>query len=535
MIKYLKNNQHFILAFAVFLIYFSPNLFFQDEAHILIRDNLDSNVVWYKNIAQSTVLFGDNSDTVDWIKNGIPRGLFVSEFNIIIWLYYFFSPETAYHINIILQTLIAFIGMMLFVSKYVFIQTKDKLDKYVITLISLIYALLPFWPSSGIGISGLPLLMYVLLNIYYKTEKKWEWLILIFFPFYSSLFFSGVFTVSLFFFYFLTKQIIDKRINIRIFVAFALITLFYLLVEYRLIQMILIEGYESGRVISQIRTAQSLNIKGVIGLTFKEFAKGYYHYHKMIYPIVFFVVLFSLFLLKNERTKIVKGLIIIYVLSLFPTVFFLKEFHFLLELGYLKSFQLRWHVVVPFLWYWLFAYVVYHLILKYKKFSFGVISMLSIQLLFVLFSVGDNNFYGNEYAENGFYRTFFDKENKEAKSFKEYYRYKDFDIIKKYIPSRSKVVCIGITPAIAQFHGYKTFGGYYSLNKKGYLDLFKKIQNIEQVNFYNKAYLNINTEINYALLKKLGYRYLFSSFSIDNNNLYLIKKINNSLYIYKIN
>ena len=236
---FLKEKGHLVLAFTILLIYLSPNIFFPDDARLLVHDNLDSNVVWYKNLANSPVLFGENTDAVAFTLNGLERGVFASEYNFIILLYYFFDALTAYHLNIIIQTLIAFLGMYLFSKRYIF--ENDKKCTYYIVLISLGFALIPFWPSGGVGVAGVPLLFYALLNIY-NGEKNWlNWAWICFYPFYSSLIFSGLFVVVFLFLVFLVKMRGDKKINYTLIIAFFILTALYILVENRLFSFVILD------------------------------------------------------------------------------------------------------------------------------------------------------------------------------------------------------------------------------------------------------------------------------------------------------
>ena len=110
----LVAHKYKILALLVLVIYLFPNIFFPSKAKYLVHDNMDSNVVWYKNLTESGKIFAGNYEKIERSLGGIDRGCFLTEFNVNIWLYRLFNPLTAYNINIILMHLFAFFSFLVF-------------------------------------------------------------------------------------------------------------------------------------------------------------------------------------------------------------------------------------------------------------------------------------------------------------------------------------------------------------------------------------------------------------------------------------
>ena len=162
------NNKWLFLAFLVLAIYLSPNIFFPNEAHFLIHDNLDSNVVYYKNLAESGKMFASNLDVIPNSLGGVPRAAYPTEYCLFVLLYLLFPALAAYNINILIMHLVAFLGMYLLIGKFVF---KNE-NKFAISSISLLFALLPFWPSGGLSIAGQPLILFAFLNILLKVFNQ---------------------------------------------------------------------------------------------------------------------------------------------------------------------------------------------------------------------------------------------------------------------------------------------------------------------------------------------------------------------------
>ena len=543
MIKYLKNNQHFILAFAVFIIYFSPNLFFQDEAQVLIHDNLDSNVVWFKNVVESPNLFGGNYDKIERALNGIERGLYMSEYRVTVWLYILFPPQTAYHLNIILLHLIGFVGMFLLLKDYIFRNAVDA--KYEITLIALAFSLLPFWPSGGAGISGLPLLFYSLLNIYHSKHKlgSWSWIVL--YPLYSELFLSGLFVVPALAIYFLYRMVTEKKIVISVFFGLFIITVLYIASNYRLFLMMLFDGFSSGRQLKEIETGGQLNIKGFLGISFRETFTGQHHFHTMTFPFITVFTVITVILIKESRKIILIGMVLLFSISLLDNLSSWEvATPYFSKIDILSRVRFRWKSLSGLIWYIVFAKSCYYWYLsKYKK---ALVPLLSLNVLLIMFSVGDGFRY-TEYTENSFHKTFFDTDNPDNSTFKEFYMIEQFKELKKIIPENTKVACFGIAPELAQYNNYNTFGGYSVLYSSEYKKLFNDVAGYDKPiahPFYllsDKPTTSLDNRIKrikFSILKDEGYEYFLSRYPITSKKLTFITHIkgdlNRDIYLYKI-
>ena len=101
-------------------MYLSPLFAYTGVFYVPAFDNLDSNVVWYKILAESGMIFSDNNDIVPNMMHGIPRSSYPGEFNVLVWLYYFFEPETAFIINELNIHFVAFISMYIFLNNCIF-------------------------------------------------------------------------------------------------------------------------------------------------------------------------------------------------------------------------------------------------------------------------------------------------------------------------------------------------------------------------------------------------------------------------------
>jgi len=113
-----KELRWILFALLILTLYLSPLFILQENAHIRVHDNLDSNLAWYKVLAKSGQMFGDVDAVIPQIINGVPRNAFGTEYSIIVWLYAWFPTMIAYGLSQALTRVVAFIGMYLLLKKH---------------------------------------------------------------------------------------------------------------------------------------------------------------------------------------------------------------------------------------------------------------------------------------------------------------------------------------------------------------------------------------------------------------------------------
>lgn len=178
---YRTNRIYIILALVIIALYLSPLYILGENAHVLILDNVDGAVPTLKVLAHSGQIFGGMDSTVPQVMNGLPRNLMGTEFNLQVFLYWALPAFAAYVTNLTLMHLIAFLGMLLLLRRYVLPENRY----YGLAVgVALTFALLPFWPYGGLSIAGQPLVLYAFLNIRARRDNKWDWFILTLVPFY---------------------------------------------------------------------------------------------------------------------------------------------------------------------------------------------------------------------------------------------------------------------------------------------------------------------------------------------------------------
>ncbi|KKL24457.1 hypothetical protein LCGC14_2415140, partial [marine sediment metagenome] len=59
-IKEFIIKNHLYISFIILFVYLSPFLIFWDDIPVIIHDNLDSTIIWWKILSNSKMLFADN-------------------------------------------------------------------------------------------------------------------------------------------------------------------------------------------------------------------------------------------------------------------------------------------------------------------------------------------------------------------------------------------------------------------------------------------------------------------------------------------
>lgn len=550
-----RNKLLLIGALLLIALYLSPYYILGEDTRVRIHDNLDSNVVWYKLMADTHTLFGGIHSVIPNIMNGLPRNALGSEFDIgIIW-YALFSPFTAYTVNQTIMRYAAFFGMYFLLKKHIF---RKETHAFLILGISLSYAFLPYWPSGGLSIAGLPLALYAFLNIKNKQSTTWDWIIICLLPFYSSFILSFSFFIGCLGLWWLIDAIIHRKINRLWFFALAVMTLIYICINYRVIyEMFIQSSFVSHRVEF---SRGSLDTKQMFERAFIYFTLGQTHVIRLTQYIVLPVTLFAFLIgiLYRKKVGLLWFLFLLNILfSVLIAAYYWQRTWELVDLfPIIRSFNFgRIHFLEPLLWYMGFAIALYVIMLCFRRGKLYAYLILAAQIL-LLFSF-------NEQIKYSYYH---------YPTFREFYSTALFQDIKTYIgkdPSTYRVVTIGLHPAIAEYNGFYTLDGYVPSYPLRYKRQFREIiapeleKNASMRHYFDewgsRCYIFVNElgkhyrytknhhrtihhlALNTSAFQKMGGEYVLSAVKIGNageNDLILQKKFTRSsspwaIYLYK--
>jgi len=553
LINYCKNNKYLFISIVILILYLLPYFIFQENSHILVHDNLDSLLVNFKLLSSSGQIFGSLDSIFPNYMNGIPRNVLGTEFNLILWLFVFFKPYVAYIINLVLIHSIAFLGMYLLMKKHFIKEPENKL---IVIGVSLCFALLPFYPMVGLSVAGLPLALYIFLNIRSNKYKKIDLILLFLIPLYSSFVLSFIFFLTLVFLLWLYDFVWKRKRNLFFLIIIMLMTLEYLVIEYRLVyNMFFNNTFISYRAEYLLDT---YNFIKALKVGFNNFLYGQYHAPSLqqYFVIIALIIAITIMFLKKilERRFIILFIVII-TISLWYGFWRWEGFNKIIVSNFFNFSRFHW--LHPLLWYILFGLSLC-LIKKYLKFGkWIVIILVVLQIVFLFYN---NSEFTERRKGNPTYREFFAEEL--------------LNEVKEYIGQNQKeyrVVSIGLHPSVTQYSGFYTLDAFLTNYSLEYKHKFRKtieneLDKNEELksyfdNFGGRCYIFVdelgldfmytkfrkkvinNLNLNTNILKEMGCEYIFSAVEISNNkdnnlNLLRIFEDNKStwqIYLYKIN
>ena len=540
----------FILPVLVIFAYVSPYIILKEDSFVLIHDHLDSNLLHFKILAGSDMIFSSRSTIVDQFMS-VSRSSLGNELDFTLLLFFLFEPFNAFVIDQILIRLIAFLGMYLLLNRYVF---KSK-EKPYLTAIAVLYSILPFYPLVGLSVAGLPLIVYVFLNLRFGIDKRSDWIVLILFPFYSSFLFSIFFLIILISFVWLL-DVYNKKVKKKFILALFILITLYLLANYRYVDIFLLGV--NGDFVSH-RTeffSTPYGLKRSIGKSIYHFLFGQYHassLHTILIPFISIVFFINLFSKKKDHLILILSFLT-GAISLWYGFIGSEFLNPLISLLFSKiPIQLsRFYILGPLIWFTLFALTVRYIITNYNFKILRSIVWIMIGLSFINMIYKSD--FINEYRKNNI-------------TYAQFYSKNLFQNIEKFInkdQSSYKVVSIGIHPSIASYNGFYTLDGYSTVYSLNYKYQFREIiaQELEKnqilkkyydrwgsrvyifadqigINYLRKknAVYPININLNTSELYDMGGRYIFSTYKIKNyveNNLQLLKIFSNEKSVWKI-
>ena len=507
--KILKNqNIAFLFGLVIVTIYLLP--LFQTPLYISIFDNLDSTIVYLKILANSGQIFAASNDIVPNMMNGLPRASYGSEFNIILWLYYFFEPKIAYSINQILIHYVAFVSMYIFLKRYIIVKSGIEFQ-WILLSGSLYFGLLPFFSPEGLSIPLLPLVTFSLLNIKNYKSSIFDWLFLILLPLYTDFIFIYVFYIIMAGIYMFYDAFQNKKFNKLFFLALILMGITFLLREYRLVfEMFIDSEFISHRIdfnlflkydfLESLRRGHSFFLNGhtqhlidlqmpymipviIVAMLLSLSNKKFTNYESMIiwmlilisfatdiwsfflsglYSLPSLFVFSILILWLTKFTKTVALLFLLQLcLALFTVIMFCQCAREIIEyLPILKVFNItRLTFIQPLVWAVLLVSSL-NIYASRMYYTFWFI------LLFIFVQTV------HEFNTKEFFTT----ATPEYASFENYYAPNLFKNVKMSMASgKNRVVSFGLEPAVSLYNGFYTVDGYSTNYPLEYKVKFRKV------------------------------------------------------------
>ena len=530
LIDSIKKYWYWYLVGILFLMQSGVFLIFNDECYLQIHDNLDLFMAHYEMLKVNGLWFAHDVNAP--MLHGVTRDLFGSEFNLYNMLYIIFPGVWAYIIGYALKIAIGMFSFVL-LAKDIIINNKEvsddakAMEKYnfykpLIIVIGAAFGLIPVFPTYGIAFTSVPLIVYFLRRLYVldaqkaKLNKKLPFYAAVFlYPLLSYFSYHGFFILCYMVCAVIILWIKDKKIPKTTLVSVLVLSVGYMLFEYRLFGAMLFDDTVT------IRTTMNhgnLTFGEALKTAFTEFVTASFHSQDSHTYIVFPVVIAALIIInfmhikRHEAKKILTDPINLVTLwIIFNVIIFgfyeFEPFRHLIEtiVPKLTGFEFaRTAYFNTFLWYALLLMVCMRMYDLYKDshdmneenagtedVSANGIKALRVQkwekapviaaniivtlaILIVMFAPQVyNDFYYTCYNEA--YKVIKHKETSTV-NYREFYSKDLFTDIKNDLGYNGEwSVAYGLHPAVLEYNGIATLDGYLGMYPQEYKEKWGRI------------------------------------------------------------
>ena len=523
----MKKDIHYIyLGLLLVFVLLLPYLINWDNNLITIHDYLDGIFIYPEIIRQNNAIWEFNS--VMPFMNGINRDAFPMTFP---WEFkplinYFFPGYAGVYLNLLVVKLVAFLGMWLLLNKFI------CKNRWITFIISVIYAMIPFYVDFGLSSAGIPLLCFAILNLKNRTRIFINLLIIVLFGLFSSFPLSGFFVCIILFLYIIAIWYEEKQFNIYLILSLLLLSGIYILCNWPMMADFFWGAEFIPHRKEWIIDASFMDL--IIEYVKDTFIMSQYHAGEFfVAPIIaIFCYVYYKYRKIDKTISSIMGLFVIIACFIL-----IGKFSVLLPFEVFTSFQFdRFYFFYPAL---CFIMVGKSIDIVYTK-KRNMALMLVIVLFICVFIrnkeyiVNCAKLVGVELSKEPSFKTYYD-----TSLFAQIH--KDLNISNDY---STKVVSLGMVPAIASYNGFWSLDGYISSYSLDYKHKFRKViekeLNKSKIihtyfdNWGSRCYLfsselgkkfifgkkeeksTSKLEINSNALKELGCQYILSAVEIRN-------------------
>ena len=467
-----------VLQAAVFLI-------FRGESYLQIHDNLDLFMAHYEMLKKAGIWFAHNVDAP--ILHGVSRDLFGSEFNLYNLFYILLPGVWAYFAGYAAKIAIGMFSFNL-LAKDIY---KDRYEKYkpLVIVVSAAYGMIPVFPTYGIAFTSVPLIIFLLRRLYLADTRKKRlplYIAVFCYPLLSYFSYHGFFILCYMVVAVIILWVRDKKFPLSTFVSIVVLSLGYVIFEYRLF------GAMLGSDTITIRTTMdhgNLSFADAMKTAFEEFVTASFHSQDSHNYIVLWVVLAAViivnasYIIKKEAKKIVSepiNLVMLWIIfnvlifGLYQYAPFRGLFEMLLPP--LTGFEFaRTAYFNTFLWYaelLLVCIRMYDSAKPYMSRAANIIVTLAILIVMFVPQVY-NDFYYTCY--NQAYK-FIKHKDTSTVNYNEFYSTELFEKIKLDIDYDGEwSAAYGLHPAVLNYNGIATVDGYLGMYAQEYKDKWEKV------------------------------------------------------------
>lgn len=476
-------KKHTNWGIATIVVFFFATLVYliiaRDEVYIHVHDNLDSNIAIYRMLRDSGLYWTIGRKAL--FLGGIDRNYLYSDLKAYSWLFLLLPTLMAIIVGWYLKIIFSIIGFF-FLGRTIYGKSADW---NIFVLCGLAYGLCPTFPSAAFGFATLPLLLNLLILLYRKLDWRY-YLFLLIYPAFSDFSVFGLFICGFLLVFFILDWIVERRPLWRFFIAIVVVSLGFIVNEWRLFYVMLFSNQES------IRVSFATDYQDTLSALFQllsTFVNGHYHsassHTLIVLPAccLFFVSLNHRYI-KEKKLKCIfcDSFNWIMMWLLFNSAIYafdeVKWFDVLVAtlVPPLKGFSFaRTLWFSPFLWY--FAFMIVLCRISWKRVHKYILCIMAL-IVVCLYPNQYNHIYWNCYTtvahviegeERG-------SLTNDLLSYGEFYSEDLFDQIKEKIGYDDEwSIAYGMHPAILSYNGIATLDGYLSFYSMEYKEQFRRL------------------------------------------------------------
>lgn len=224
------KSREFWWGLLILVIFYSHYPIVGQDSFWYANDYSELVIHWYKLLVDNAAVFKSNDYLVPGMLDTLPRGIFATEMFLKTWFFFFLEPFQAIVVNKLFIHFLAYCSAFHLLSKVSYHWLKGPISLY-----ALLWACIPFWPESGIGLAFTPTIFW----IFYRFDQGGKFslevfLLFAFFSFYSYLHLNGVFLMMILSVWGIYSSFLRRKIRWNFWLALSLLGILYIICSYRL-------------------------------------------------------------------------------------------------------------------------------------------------------------------------------------------------------------------------------------------------------------------------------------------------------------
>lgn len=455
------------LLTAIFLTRWSLGFLIGPEGYVRLHDTLEGELVWLILLRKYGVGFEYTDYTlIPALMNGLPRAALPPGFTFNYLAIHFLGGYYGYQLIQLFIHSVGFVGMVWLLRKHIIPAIEYR---FISWFVAFCFGMIQVFPVFGLAVQGLPLLLYAYLNIYIKRDRWHDYLIILLFPFFTS-FVWGFTTIATAVVLFIFVEAVRRNaIPARFILAFSAQSLVFLLVNLPLVFLYFFTfGFRAHR--KEYRPDEALD--ALTGLADSAFSLFMSHYHVAYFtplPILALMAIASLY--PGHFSRYRKIFAIMTVVALCYGFYDLVARLLYKPLPIILALKAhRFITMLPMLWLILMALALHHIFrFSASRRAAGIISGCFLLMIWI----ADDELGHNIRILIGHPR---------KPGYESYFSESLFSRIKKDIglpDSAYRVISIGMSPSVAQYNGFYTLDGLFSVYHYGYKVRFRELMAAE--------------------------------------------------------